>query len=191
MHFIQIAYFPNQIISYEFTEELKKAAIKFAMDTAFEGFEGICFEFPVEDDDENVEKSEITEKQVSKKSSMPPDPPILSYDFEDALKDKDCIGWINTLRGKPLEIIRGKDNKIKGYLFSSKAKQVRAYSLLKIETDRGIRIGCKVEKIECFEDHVSGETASHKEENYKITLNPEVEFTPEGIGEVRPQTIIE
>jgi uncharacterized protein YlbG (UPF0298 family) len=33
-------------------------------------------------------------------------------------------------------------------------------------------------------------TKTHKEESYKITLNPEIEITPEGCQDVRPQTII-
>ncbi|GAH83998.1 unnamed protein product, partial [marine sediment metagenome] len=34
---IQLAYFPNKIVSYNFTDELRKTAKEFAMDTAFEG----------------------------------------------------------------------------------------------------------------------------------------------------------
>ncbi|MFX1296819.1 MAG: ATP-binding protein [Promethearchaeota archaeon] len=179
---IQIAYFPNQIVSYDFTKELKEAAIKFAIDTAFEGFEGISFDLKTQATDEiGVAAAGAT---------ISPDLPDLNSGFDEEFIDDDSIGWINTLKGKPLEIIRGKDNKLFGYLFPNKAELVKEGALLIVEKEDGIRIIGPMEKIECSEDHVSGETKSHTEENYKILINPEKEFTPEGIKDVRPQTII-
>ncbi|GAH70650.1 unnamed protein product, partial [marine sediment metagenome] len=42
----------------------------------------------------------------------------------------------------------------------------------------------------CSEDCFPGETSSHKEENYKITLIPVGQFNPEGYQDLLPQTVI-
>ena len=185
---IQLAYFPNNIISYDFTEQLKEVAKKFVIDTAFEGFEGISFQFPSAANsyiDTHVEgiKNE-TQSEAAAGAAAAAD-----KDSVDLL-DNDSLGWINTIPGKPFKIIRGKPNKIEGYLYATVAEQVRENSLLKIVTNENIILGCKVEKIECFEESASTVTKIHKEENYRITLNPEIELNPEGCCEVRPQTII-
>ena len=185
---VELMYFPDKILTFAFTDELRELAIKFAMDTAFEGFEGITFDF--------YKQVADTEEIFSKERSLPADPGIPPNDPKGSESPEDhnegelSLGWINTIKGKPFQINRGKDDKLEGYLYANTAEQVRANSLLKVVTDNGSVLGCKVEKIECFEYNVSGETASHKEENYKILLNPEVEFSLEGVCDVRPQTII-
>lgn len=175
---IQLVYFPNKVVEYEFTEELKEKARKFALDTAFEGFEGVSFDFQLNETEKLINQSDLN---VNFREND-----ILSSEFES----NDCLGWIDTTKAKPLELINGKENKLQGFLYSNKAKKVRDGYCLIVETDKKIRVMCKVEKIECFEQHVSGETASHKEEDYKIILNPKVEFTLEGCRDVTPQTII-
>ena len=184
---VQIVYFPNNLVSIDFTNELREKTIKFALDTSFEGYEGITFR-PVNEDNKsednlqedregnttNIKNTQLEDMQVS----------------SDHQVDEDCLGWLNTIPGKPLKILRGKPNKIEGYLYPKSAHQVRENSLLKVETDEGTILGCKVEKIECFEESASTVTKTHKEESYMITLNPEIEFTPEGCCDVRPQTII-
>jgi len=175
---IQLQYFPNKIISYELTEDLKKAAEKFAMDTAFEGFEGIKLDFSSEEDNQIEDQIEPVENQFNLHTINPSD------------SEKD-FGWINTIKGKPLELILGKDNKMEGFLKPNKAHLLKDGYCVVVEKERdGTRIMCVVKKIECSEDLYSGETSSHKEENYKITLIPVGQFTPEGYEGLRPQTII-
>ncbi len=182
---IELAYFPNDIVSYNFTEELKEAAKKFAIDTAFEGFEGITFN--LSDDDE--EKNSVN-RNIIKSPNIITEESIDIQRSNSDNNDNDSLGWINTIPGKPFKIIRGKPNKIEGYLYARVAEKVRENSLLKIVTNENTILGCKVERIECFEESASTVTKIHKEENYRITLNPEIELTPEGCCEVRPQTII-
>ena len=170
---LQLEYFPNKTISYEFTQELKDTAKKFAIDIAFEGFEGISFQFQSEDN-ENMD--------VQVPSSALPETTIDCDDF---------LGWINTIKGKPLQLIMGQDNKMEGFLYPNKAHLVKVgYCVVVEKEDDGVRIICIVKRIECSEDHYPGETASHKEENYKITLIPVGQFTPEGYQDLLPQTII-
>ena len=185
---IQLVYFPNNLVSFDFTEEFREKAIKFALDTAFEGFEGIAFDF-INNSNEVIDETKIS-KKATNLSGIPPEEPHLSQEAVDGQNNEDCLGWLNTIPGKPLKILRGKPNKLEGYLYPKSAHQVRENSLLKVETDEGTILGCKVEKIECFEESASTVTKTHKEESYKITLNPEIEITPEGCCDVRPQTII-
>ena len=182
---IELAYFPNKILSYNFTEDLKKTAKNFAINTAFEGFEGITFNLS---DDEKEVNSVNTIITKSANNIIEESLDIQRIDGDD--NDNYSLGWINTIPGKPFKIIRGKPNKIEGYLYAKDAKQVRENSLLKIVTNENTILGCKVEKIECFEESASTVTKIHKEENYRIILNPEIELTPEGSCEIKPQTII-
>ncbi len=154
------------------------------MDTAFEGFEGISFQFHLED-------NEYMDEQVNGLvDTTPPDNPIGSRGSDDFF-DEDILGWINTIKGKPLQLIMGQDNKMEGFLYPNKAYRIKdGYCVIVEKEEDGIRIMCIVKKIECSEDHYPGETASHKEENYKIILIPVGQFTPEGYQELRPQTII-
>lgn len=174
---IQLEYFPDKIVSYEFTPELKENSKKFAMDTSFKGFEGISFQFQSEDNE--TQESNLEDQVVSSD---------LLY---TATGSDDVFGWINTIKGKPLQLIMGKDNNMEGFLFPNKANRVKdGYCVIVEKEEDGVRIMCIVKKIECSEDHYSGETASHKEENYKITLIPVGQFTPEGYQDLLPQTII-
>jgi len=187
---IQIAYFPNKIISYDFTEEFKETAKKFAMDTAFEGFEGISFQFQSEDNEYMDKQVNNFESQDQIAGTTTPDIPIGSKGSDDSFND-DVLGWINTIKGKPLQLIMSQDNKMEGFLYPNKAHRVKdGYCVIVEKEEDGVRIMCIVKKIECSEDHYPGETASHKEENYKIILIPVGQFTPEGYQELRPQTII-
>jgi len=179
---IQLHYFPNDIIRYQFTQELRQKAEDFALDTAFDGFKGISLSL---ENDTNESFEAFQENEESKGNS--------SNDVKvvhDIKIEEKCLGWINTIPGKPLKIIRGKPNKIEGYLYTNATDQVRDNSLLKVDTNEGIILGCRVEKIECYEESASTVTKTHKEQSYNITLNPEVEITPEGCCSVSPQTII-
>ena len=177
---IQILFYPNHVVSYKFTSELRELALEFVKDTAFEGFNGVSFSY-----DHNYELTNPEEESVSKESQEKP-----QRKFSEVIKEADALGSIYTDNNKPLELIRGKDNKIKGYLSNRKAHLVKERDILCIETDKGSVLIGPTERIECSEDHFPGITSSHKEENYKIVINPEQEITPEGIAEVRPQTII-
>jgi len=187
---IQLAYFPNNIVSYEFTDELREAAKKFTMDTAFEGFDGISFQFP---SDENENQDDSVDKFEDQSLSAGNTPPCIPNGNQEssAVFDDDSLGWINTIKGKPLQIIMGQDNKMEGFLYPNKAHRVKVgYCVIVEKEDDGVRIMCIVKKIECSEDSFPGETSSHKEENYKIILIPIGQFTPEGYQDLLPQTII-
>lgn len=193
---VQLVYFPNKIVSYNFTDDLRETAIKFAMNTAFEGFNGINFEFTSEDGkdhsdikDSHDKRSDLHIKSANTtQSSDPWDQDNPNRKSED---DGDYLGSINTVKGKPLELVMGGDNQMKGYLYPNKAHLVRdGYCVIVEKEEDGVRIMCIVKKIECSEDHFPGETSSHKEYNYKITLIPVGQFTPEGFLPLTPQTII-
>lgn len=175
---IELQYFPNKIISFEFTEELRETSKKFAKDTAFEGFEGVKLDFSSEEKNQLDDQIEPVENHHNIQTKKPID-------------SEEDFGWINTIKGKPLELILGKDNNMEGFLKPNKAHLLKDGYCVVVEKEKdGTRIMCVVKKIECSEDLYSGETSSHKEENYKITLNPVGQFTPEGYEELRPQTII-
>ena len=196
---LQLTYFPNNIISYDFTDELRKIAKKFALDTAFEGFEGVSFQFQLDNNNllnEQVELSEYDSQLTSSSSSAntgttsPPKIPNGTKKSGDTY-DKDSLGWINTIKGKPLQLIMGQDNKLEGFLYPNKAHRIKiGYCVIVEKVVDGVRIMCIVKKIECSEDCFPGETSSHKEENYKITLIPVGQFTLEGYQDLLPQTII-
>ena len=136
------------------------------------------------------EQAEIQEEQNQSAGISPPNIPNGSQSSDDAI-DESKLGWINTIKGKPLQLIMGQDNKMEGYLYPNKAKRIKdGYCVVVEKEDDGTRIMCIIKKIECSEDSFSGETSSHKEENYKITLIPVGQFTPEGYQDLRPQTII-
>ena len=192
---IQLAYFPNKIVSYDFTDELRESARKFAMDTAFEGFEGISFQFHSDGNDYSDEQVEISEADPtyyssSPSGSTPPNIPSGTQVSSDSFDD-DSLGWINTIKGKPLQLIMGQDNKMEGFLYPNKAYRVKVgYCVIVEKEDDGVRIMCIAKRIECSEDCFPGETSSHKEENYKIILIPVGQFTPEGYQDLLPQTVI-
>ncbi len=186
---IQLAYFPDKIISYDFTDELRDIAKKFVMDSAFEGFEGISFQFPSDDKELSDDEIDPIKTKGTDTSTIPslPNDPQRSADFYD----EESLGWINTIKGKPLQLIMGQDNKMEGFLYPNKAHRVKVgYCVIAEKEDDGVRIMCIVKKIECSEDCFPGETSSHKEENYKITLIPVGQFTPEGYQDLLPQTVI-
>ncbi len=192
---IQLVYVPNKIISYDFTDDLREAAKKFAMDTAFEGFEGISFQFSSKDNVDSDDHVEVVEGNSNNSSTSTgatapsniPSGTQVSSDFYD----EDSLGWINTIKGKPLQLIMGQDNKMEGFLYPNKAHQVKVgYCVIVEKEDDGVRIMCVVKKIECSEDCFPGETSSHKEENYKIILIPVGQFSPVGYQDLLPQTVI-
>ena len=179
---IQLNFFPDKIISYPFSENLRKTAKEFALNTAFEGYEGISINnVPSQDISINKDTYGVNPKLTNE--------PLIPNSINR--REDDALGNINTIKGKPLELIMGGDNQMKGYLYPKKAFLIRDGDcvIVEKETDR-VRIMCIVKKIECSEDNFPGETSSHKEENYKITLIPLGQFTPEGYQELRPQTII-
>ena len=192
---VQLVYFPNKVVSYNFTDELRETAIKFAMNTAFEGFNGITFEFNSEDDEDHNDvkdrHAKMSELQIKSALTTKPSDPWDHYYSNDKSDNEDCLGSINTVKGKPLELVMGGDNQMKGYLYPDKAHLVRdGYCVIVEKEEDGVRIMCIVKRIECSEDYFHGETSSHKEDNYKITLIPVGQFTPEGYQALRPQTII-
>ncbi len=192
---IQLVYFANKVVSYNFTDDLRETAIAFAMNTAFEGFNGITFDFTSEEDDHHYEVKENPAKlsglQTKSADSPPPNDPSDQHNSNYKSDNYDCLGSINTIKGKPLELVMGGDHQMKGYLFPDKAHHVRdGFCVIVEKEEDGVRIMCVIKKIECSEDHFPGETSSHKEDNYKITLIPVGQFTPEGYQELRPQTII-
>ncbi len=192
---IQLAYFPNKIISYDFTEDLREQAKKFAIETAFEGFEGISFQFSPEEneyEDEPLKEFDTKTKSIPNTTTTTPPPsiPFKNQGSGDSF-DESSLGWINTIKGKPLQLIMGQDNKMEGFLYPNKAQQIKVgYCVIVEKENDGVRIMCFVKKIECSEDCFPGETSSHKEENYKITLIPVGQFSPEGYQDLLPQTII-
>lgn len=184
-HTIELIYFPNNKVSYEFTDELRETAKKYVMDTAFEGFEGISFKFPPVGED----PLELRDKQIT--DNHPEIPEKQGSTCHISNNNDEELGWINTIKGKPLQLIMGQDNKMEGFLYPNKAHRVKVgYCLIVEKEDDGVRIMCLVKKIECSEDCFPGETSSHKEENYKIILVPEGQFTPEVYQDLLPQTII-
>ncbi|KKM92458.1 hypothetical protein LCGC14_1218210, partial [marine sediment metagenome] len=111
---IELAFFPNDIVSYDFTEDIKKQATNFAIDTAFEGFEGIVLDLTAEDvKEENVASSN---KNIIEPDDLPSQPSLKTQGVEESVIDNNSLGWINTTSVKPFKIIRGKPNKIDGYL---------------------------------------------------------------------------
>jgi len=192
---VQLVYFPNKVVYYNFTDDLRDRAIKFAMNTAFEGFDGITFEFTSENDydhdDVKDRHSKINDLQTKSAVTTSPSDPWDRHNSNDKTDNEDVLGSINTVKGKPLELVMGGDNQMKGYLYPNKAHLVRDGYCVIVEKEKdGVRIMCIVKKIECSEDHFPGETSSHKEDNYKITLIPVGQFTPEGYQALRPQTVI-
>jgi hypothetical protein len=179
---IQLEYFPNKTISYEFSDKLRKKVKQFALDTAFEGFEGVSLDL--------FENGNGNNDTIDKGNDIPQDAPVKENGRFDG-SDKDVLGYIYTVKGKPLELVMGGDNKMEGYLYPNKAYLVKdGYCVVVEKEEDGVRIMNLVKKIECSEDHYPGETSSHKEENFKITLIPMGQFTPEGFDDLRPQTII-
>ena len=172
---VELMYFPDKVLNYQFTDELRELTLKFAMDTAFEGFENISFQFHQDDNDDSIKQGEIIDQ----------------YQNSIDLSCDESLGWINTIKGKPLQIIMGQDNKMEGFLYPNEAHQVKVgYCVIVEKEDDGVRIMCIVKRIECSEDCFPGETSSHKEENYKITLIPAGQFNPKGYQDLLPQTVI-
>ncbi|MBN1803421.1 MAG: DUF87 domain-containing protein [Candidatus Lokiarchaeota archaeon] len=193
---IQVQYFPCEIVSHEFTTELRQRAMKYAKDQAFEGYDGVSFNYspsdgPESDDDDGGETAGVMPaiKQSSEGASGVSEDRGSDAAFHP--RQKDDLGFLSTIKGKPLELVLGGDNKMEGYLFPSEAHRIREGHCVVVEDqDTAVRILCVVKKIECSEDQFPGETSSHKEENYKIALVPEGQFGPEGYQELRPQTVI-
>ena len=116
---IQLVYFPTKIISYEFTDDLRNAAKKFAMDTAFEGFEGISFQFPSDNNVESNGNVELLEEYslASSNSTVATTPPNVPNGTQESSDyyDEDSLGWINTIKGKPLQLIWGRTTRWKAF----------------------------------------------------------------------------
>ena len=182
---IDLIFFPNKAISYEFTEELRKKAIEFVKENTFEGFEGITFDFNPGTEEENSNTKEELIEEVKPANNNQPE-----INKQQNTIDKDSIGWINTTLKKPLQLIRGKNNRLEGYLYPKKASLIKEGYCVIVEKEDGGRIICIVQQIECLEESASTITKTHKEEHYHIKLNPVGEFTPKGYEELRPQTII-
>ncbi|MFW9876202.1 MAG: hypothetical protein ACFFG0_24125, partial [Candidatus Thorarchaeota archaeon] len=116
---IQLAYSPYNVVSYEFTDELREAAKKFAMDTAFEGFEGVIFQFSSEDDKSQDDQVDPLKHQAQLAGTNPPSIPNGSQ-VTGVLPNEDSLGWINTIKGKPLQLIMVQDNKMESFLYPNK-----------------------------------------------------------------------
>ncbi|MFX1480938.1 MAG: ATP-binding protein [Promethearchaeota archaeon] len=184
---IVLIYFPNELLEYDFTEESKSEALNFIREQGLE-----ALQFQVESNEEetsekeprmnNVEDAQPIEKQEQLKPKK---------DKNIITREPDSLGWVNTDKTKPLELINNKENKLEGYLWSDKAELVKDGDYIAVERKDGIRIICIVEHIKCFEENTAIVLKSLNEAVYIIKLNPIVELHPEGPRSPRPQTIIQ
>ncbi|MFX1570114.1 MAG: helicase HerA domain-containing protein [Promethearchaeota archaeon] len=184
---VVLIYFPNKIIEYDFTDKLKVAAIDFIRENGLD-----ALEFKVDTQDESGLNSSrdvtaaasiisLDEEKVSKGSS----------EVEKNVRAFDALGWVNTDKSKPMELVNNKENKMEGYLWADKAEYVKDGDLVAVERQDGIRIICIIELIRCYEENASIVLKSLNEKVFAIKLNPIVELHPEGPRSPRPQTIIQ
>lgn len=180
--FIELVYYPNKVLRYEFSETQKNLALEYINENSIE-----ALDFKV------VSKSEINNEKTNSVSQGGVNVvdktlnEMKSHDVEDL-----SFGYINTVREKPLALINGKPNKLEGYLYTDKAEYVKDGDLVAVERQDGLRIICLVEEIKCYQGNVSGETTVFGVEKiFKIKLNPIWELSIEGPREPRPQTIVQ
>jgi len=181
--FIDLVYYPNKVLRYEFSETLKNLALDYIRDNSIEALDfKIISKSEVNHEETNSISQENTNNNANTNHSIINAPEI----------DKLSFGYINTLRDKPLALINGKPNKLEGYLYTEKAEYVKDGDLVAVERQDGLRIICLVEEIKCYQGSVSGETTVFGiEKIFKIKLNPIWELSLEGPREPRPQTIVQ
>ena len=186
---VVLIYFPNKAIEYSFSNELKSEALKFVRENGLE-----ALEFKVISNEEIDSKTDISVEELEetlsfekqKESKPKKDSAVLSH-----FRDSDSLGWVNTDKSKPLELIKDKENKLEGYLWADKAEYVKDGDYVAVERKDGLRIICIVEHIKCFEENAAIVLKSLNESVYIIKLNPIIELHPEGPRSPRPQTILQ
>lgn len=180
--FIELVYYPNKVLRYEFSETQKNLALEYIRENSIE-----ALDFRV------VSKSEIHHEETNSISEENINNANKSHSKIKTLEIDDLsFGYINTAREKPLTLINGKPNKLEGYLYIGKAEFVKDGDLVAVERQDGLRIICLVEEIKCYQGNVSGETTVFGVEKiFKIKLNPIWELSLEGPREPRPQTIVQ
>ncbi|MFW9874306.1 MAG: ATP-binding protein [Candidatus Thorarchaeota archaeon] len=184
---VVLIYFPNEVIEYDFTEESKTEALTFVRE---HGLEALKFQV-----DSHMEGTSEIEAAYKPKNKIQPTEKLKENSPQQErnvfTREPDSLGWINTDKTKPLELINNKENKLEGYLWSDKAELVKDGDYVAVERKDGIRIICIVEHIKCFEENTAIVLKSLNEAVYIIKLNPIVELHSEGPRSPRPQTIIQ
>jgi len=176
----ELIYYPNNsTITYEFTDEISVMVFEFVKEN---GLDALNFTMVpgFENQEEEDEIKIRTAKKTIASSGNPIDPkdPSISIGSLSKPENDDHLGWLNTTKNKPFELKRNGENRMEGYLFPNRAKQVRAGEHVAVEKTDGIRIICLSEEIK-----------SHNEDVFRIKLNPRYEMLPEGPQYPRPQTI--
>lgn len=191
----ELIYFPNKhTIAYEFNDEIRAKVLEFVKEN---GIDALDFSLDMniepaetqDDDDIEISKKMISEETVQSGEPEHPTDPSIIINSSIEPENSDHLGWLDTTKNRPLKLVRNGENKMEGYLFPSRAAEVRDGYYLAVEKTDGIRIICIVEEIKSFKEKVQGETSSHSEEVFKIRLNPIYELLPEGSQYPRPQTI--
>ncbi|MFW9880251.1 MAG: hypothetical protein ACFFG0_44830, partial [Candidatus Thorarchaeota archaeon] len=184
---IVLVYFPNKELEYNFKEEYKAEALTFVRERGFE-----ALKFQVISQEETISTHDYSVKESAKKlPNKKIEEPKPKKDFSTFTREPDSLGWVNTDKTKPLELINNKENKLEGYLWADKAELVKDGDYVAVERKDGIRIICIVEHIKCFEENTAIVLKSLNESVYIIKLNPIIELHPEGPRSPRPQTIIQ
>ena len=186
---VELVYYPNHILSYEFTNELKNQILEFVRENSLDVLD---FKVVTNDHESTVDSvTKISDDGVSTPSAEDKSLntvsklPLFQY-------DEDSLGYINTSKDKPLLLVNQKQNRLDGYLNEKRAELVKDGDLVAVEKIDGRRIICRVEEIRCHQGNVSGETTCFGTEKvFRIKLNPVMELHPEGPREPRPQTIIQ
>ena len=178
---IELVYYPNEILSYDFTNDLKNHALKFVREHSFD-----ALDFKVVSD--NVSSAATTPDEELRLKANVRGAGKSSY-FQN---DEYSLGYINTSKDKPLVLLNDRPNRMEGYLNEKRAHLVKDGDLVAVEKIDGLRIICIIEEIRVHQGNVSGETTSFGTEKvFRIKLNPLMELHPEGTREPRPQTIIQ
>ena len=184
---VVLIYFPNKVLEYDFTEACKAEALTFVREN---GIEALQFQVVSHKEKRLAKEILIEEPEISQPTKNSEESKS-KKDTTTLSRDQDSLGWINTDKTKPLELINNKENKLEGYLWSDKAELIKDGDYVAVERKDGIRIICIVEQIKCFEENTAIVLKSLNESVYIIKLNPIVELHPEGPRSPRPQTIIQ
>lgn len=187
----EIIYYPNNSTNaYELTDEIRVMVFEFVKEN---GLDALNFtmvpEFENQEEEDEIEIRTAIKTIASGENPIEPKDPPISIGSLSKPENDDHLGWLNTTKNKPFELKRNGENRMEGYLFPNRAKQVRAGEHVAVEKTDGIRIICMSEEIKSHNEDVKGETKSHNEDVFRIKLNPRYEMLPEGPQYPRPQTI--
>ena len=188
---VELVYYPNDILSYEFTDDLKSQSLEFVRKNSLD-----ALDFKVVTDDAAPIIAPASAASVEGMSTPTTENKTLNVGAGGKLPlfqtDEDSLGYINTSKDKPLLLVNQKQNRLDGYLNERRAELVKDGDLVAVEKVDGRRIICRVEEIRCHQGNISGETTCFGTEKvFRIKLNPVMELHPEGPREPRPQTIIQ